>query len=286
MDMPMIRPILTALPGGVIRFLALVAFGLTGNTVGLHADPLFERVLIPLHIANVAGASGTSWSTELVARNEGEAPTLILSQVCLHDCTCGFEQCLFIAPTPPGGLARWIGGPEDFAASFPGLFAHIEKATAANVAFSLRLYEETLAATEFGTEVPVVRERDFLRTTSFLVNVPLTASARVHLRLYGLESPSGEAVVRVRVYPESALTPVYDRLLTIPAAPFEGRIPEPGDHNAIIPGYLILSLTSELSGVTGPVRVRVDPLTPELRYWLMGSVTSNTTHNVTLFTPQ
>jgi hypothetical protein len=239
-----------------------------------------------LHIRGVAGAAGTRWSTELVARNEGPQPAWILNQVCLRDCTCGGEQCLIIRPTEPGQSSPWIGGPQDFAATFPGLFAHVEKSRAHEVAFSLRLFEESRAATEFGIEVPVVREREFLQTTAWLVNIPLTATARVHLRLYGLESPSGEAVVRVRVYAGDAVDASYDRLVRITPAPFEGRIPAPGDHNAIIPGVATLYLTGDLAAIAGPVRVRVDPVTPDLRYWVMASITSNTTHDVTLATPQ
>jgi hypothetical protein len=48
----------------------------------------------------------------------------------------------------------------------------------------------------------------------------------------------------------------------------------------------MLDLTPLLDGTTETVRVRIDAMTEDLRYWPMISVTSNETQYVTLVTPQ
>lgn len=252
----------------------------------LAGEPIYERVLVPLHIKDVPGAFGTIWSTELTVRNEGAEEALIFRQVCWYECRCGTSDCVLYAPTPPHSIARFVRGADDFDFAFPGAFVHVEKARAADVAFHLRLYEESRRSTEFGIEVPVVRERDFLTGTTWLVNIPTVTTSRVHLRVYGLESPSGTAEVRLRIYADDAVEPRYEQTLTITPAPFEGRIPAPGDHDAIVPGIVVLPLSPDMTGDAKTIRVSVEPLTPGLSYWLMASITSNVTQNVTLVTPQ
>jgi hypothetical protein len=250
------------------------------------ADPIYERVLIPLQIKDVPGAFGTLWSTELVVRNEGEVPALIFDQVCWYECHCGTSHCIFYRATAPHERAKFVGGAGDLDFVFPGTFVHVEKTRAADVFFSLRLYEESRRATEFGVEVPVVRERDFLTSRTWLVNVPTVTTSRVHLRVYGLESPSGEGVVRIRIYSGDALDARYDQLLPLRPSHLSRRIPAPGDHNEVVPGIGVLYLSPEITGDATTVRLSIEPVTPELRFWAMASITSNTTQNVTLVTPQ
>lgn len=250
-------------------------------------DRAYERILLPLILQDVPGAFGTRWSTEVVVRNEGEVEAAVFRQLCAYRCECGGNTCLIFRPTPPhSAVPSTYLGPGDDSGRFPTVMMNISRPEAEDVYFSLRLYEESLRMTEFGIEVPVVREEEFLGRESWLINIPNVATSRVHLRLYGLESPSGEADIRLRIYHGDAVTPSIDRLVRITPWPGAERIPAPGDYDAIVPGYEVVYLTPEIAASAETVRVRIDPVTPELRYWAMASITSNATQNVTLVTPQ
>jgi hypothetical protein len=270
-----------------MRFIVLLLGTIVATDAAAQASD-YTRVFIPLRLVELPGAFGTRWSTDLAIWNQSDRPAAVFSQLCIWTCQCGPQAgCVPRIEVLPGRQypEELVSG-NDEAGFVPGLFIHVESAVADRVAFNLRLFEESQRDTEFGIEVPVVRERDFLTLETWLVNIPVGDSSRAHLRIYGLESPSGTAVVRVRIYPDDADGPSYDETVVIPVADFELTIPKPGDFNAIVPGYLAMLLTDEMTADADVVRIAIEPVTAELRFWAMASVTSNTTQNVTLVTPQ
>jgi hypothetical protein len=160
---------------------------------------------------------------------------------------------------------------------------YVEKESAAKVFPSLRLVETTFG-TSLGVEIPVVRERELFTSELWLPDVPMTSSARTHLRVYGVESPSGAAVLRVRVYQGAGQDVVFDRTVSLGT----DETPTPGDYDVDAPSFGFLDLNSGVAApdVDGSVRVRVESLTPGLKFWAMASVTHNATQQVTIISPQ
>lgn len=248
----------------------------------------YERILLPLVLppGGVPGAFGSLWKTAVTIRNEGEREVAIFGRLCLYLCECGGNNCLLYRPVPPGGAFNplLLNLNDDFGI-VPGALFYVDRASSDSVAVNLRLYEESRASTEFGVEIPVIREEEALTKRAWLVAMPLPADSRAHVRLYALESPTEDARVRVRIYPAEAAEPSWDQVVTL-APPWFGAMPGPGDADAPVPGYAVIALSSAMGNGATSVRVSVEPVTPGLKFWMMGSVTSNITQNVTLVTPQ
>lgn len=251
----------------------------------------FEHYLIPLFLPAAspqAGAYGSAWETDLSIRNEGDEPAVIFQNACLYECRPPIPTTGCEAGEPTAAHAAFTGrlDPNDNVGRIPAIFLHVEKDRDDQVAIELRLVERSRGVVESGVEIPVVRERDFRDTSTWLVNVPNQPASRAHLRVYFLSSPSMQGQVRVRIYPGDADTATSDEILTGIPADDAGGVPLPGEMCAGAPSYAILYLSDRMTDLPSTVRVRIDPITPELRFWPMISITSNESQYVTLVTAQ
>jgi hypothetical protein len=68
-----------------------------------------------------------------------------------------------------------------------GFLYYLQKGAAEDVGFSLHISDLSRSSQNVGTEVGVVRERDF-RTTVDILNVPIDGRSRATLRLYGTDA--------------------------------------------------------------------------------------------------
>lgn len=149
-------------------------------------DPsIFERILIPL-LFNTKGTNGSDWRTELAALNPN--PWTIQSY---NDLGTIVSPCLE-GPCGerlgPGEYLKLDGG--NFSA---GHVLLVPRNDANDVAFSLRVRDVSRVAEGFGTELPVVRERDLFRNqTISLLDVPVDPRYRAKLRVYGLDPFPGD----------------------------------------------------------------------------------------------
>jgi len=146
--------------------------------------------------------------------------------------------------------------------------------------FESRIQDISRQAQTWGTEIRVVREREFTTQPVLLVNVPMDGRFRLMLRVYDIDGRA-DAVVRVEVFPFGS-SPVGQVDLAL--APPSGR------HPRYKPSYVQYE---DLRGLIPPgfnpgavVGVRITPLTPGLRIWAFISVTNNETQHVTTVTPQ
>jgi hypothetical protein len=250
----------------------------------------WERLLLPVHpLSARAGAFGTSWVTEFSAFNGGTQPVEIFQTRCRQDCSCVITTiCIPEAAVNPGSFFTGLTGSEDVSSyPNPGAFLYVERTRVDDLALNLRLFDAGHPKVSFGTEIPIVREREIRTGKIVFVNVPVEPGYRQQLRIYGISSPSGGGDVRVRIYRQDEATPLVERLLQI--VPSENRAKLP-DENAFprFPGYAeIMSLAAILPALEpARVRVEIEPVTLGLRYWALVSVTSNETQEVTLITPQ
>lgn len=249
----------------------------------------WEQLLLPVHpFRERAGAFGTLWATELTVFNAGTSPAEMFQVQCQQDCSCTITTiCIPETPVAPGEFFGGFTGSDDVSSyPNPAAFLYVEKAKVDDVAINLRLFDAARGETSFGTEIPVVRESEFRTGKTVLVNVPTRADFRQQLRIFGISSPSGGGDVNVRIFSGGDTVPLAQTILRI--APAENRDTLPGaDAFPRFPGYAeIMSLNALVPATTDRFRVEVEPLTPGLRYWAFISVTSNTTQQVTLITPQ
>jgi hypothetical protein len=238
-----------------------------------HPDD-FERVLLPVLTGPTAGAHGSLWTTEVWVHNSGEVPVPMLYQECwVSACALYFHVPPSTTQRPPIGTL----GPDER----PGMLLWIPKEHSSAISFSLRAQDLSRQSQTWGTEIPVVREAEFLTSTAQLLNVPITDEFRQTLRIYEVESRSHAEFI-VRVYEQESNLLLGERtLLTRGFGDPDWGIPRrPGSV-----GAGLLDLFALPQSVTR-VRVEVTPVTTGIRFWAFISVTNNETQHVTTITPQ
>lgn len=158
------------------------AFTYEGN-----ADEAFHRILLPLFLPPIPGAFGSEFHTQLRLANTSPAETTFVF---------GLQPpCVVSACLPPDNYkfpyaiegGKSIGPSEVEYTGDPGRFLYIAK-TAPDVFANLRVFDASRSAFNFGTEVPVVREQQFIRGPIKLLGVPLDPRFRNTLRVYAVEA--------------------------------------------------------------------------------------------------
>lgn len=254
---------------------ALVTLALTSILpTGMAAD--LTRLLIPIAVDGQNGANGSRWKTSSYVYNSASVPVLFTQG---DPDSCGIpEGCIDTSRIPPGR-----GGPSNHLIGRPGAIVFVDRANADRLHFTTRIFDANRTEADFGTEIPVVREADLHTTTLVLPHVAVLPNFRVLLRIYDpfvIPVP----LVRVRVVGETSHTVYLDemRLIDARGVPFvpESRTWPRFGGSAEIPLTPLVPLDGEY------VRVEIEPLSPDLRFWAFVSITSNVTNHVTLVTPQ
>ena len=242
----------------------------------------YERVLVPIAIQTpIPGAHGSQWAAELVVRNES-------------------DEALVISPTPYAGTIATFApyAPHStFGYGFDrssngGEFLYIGSPGIGKVTFNLRIHDISRDASTFGTTIPVVREKNVYTSTLQLINIPASGDFRSALRIYDFDSNTKvPRVVRLRIYDmcgtgpidrDCSNTPLVDTTLPLPNGG-EASYTNP-DH----PGFAMIGdLAAAFPQLAGQSRIRIDldPVTPDLRFWAFVSTTHNETQQVTAVTP-
>jgi hypothetical protein len=250
-----------------MRAIALV-FALCISSVAF-AD---ELVLVPIWYDG-AGDAGSYWTTHLSVYNatrnyiqpleRGALPC----QWLLTPCPRGFWGNTMIVYQATHAI------PGGFLMSVPG---------DGELHYTLRTFERNAWREDLGTDVPVVRERDFRRGPIQIMNIPAADPNvfRYMLRVYAIGAPLPP---RVRVNgwitmadgtPDLILT--RDVVLT-PAMRGLG-------HFYFEDGTFVRDLVT-IAGGMGKLRVELEPLVPNVRWWGMVSSTNNRSSDVTVVTP-
>jgi hypothetical protein len=257
---------------------ALVAFAEEGA----------ERVLLPIALDShdeIPGAHGSLWRAELVARNIGEQPVWV--ERIWYDCSglpCGRGwvvlpgETMIVSPRGRDTSILTVGGGGDYSET---------PTKAEDLVFSLRVRDVSRQAETWGTEVPVVRERDLFARDLFLPNVPVTDGFRNMLRIYHMQS--GDAEVLVRIYRIVGLRhPAFSYQLQPDVLLGEHLIRLVGGPEGFdVPGYAEIADLGMIAplGDAERIVIEIQPVTPDLRYWAFVSVTNNATQHVTTVTP-
>jgi len=249
------------------------------------AAPVFERILLPVAVrAPINGAFGSVWTTTITILNAADRPVDIRG----YDWApagCGIPECGGPPPTPSGVTFF----PKPLPSPLPGSLLYVDSTAAADVHVGLRLQDLSRQSETWGTEVPVVREKDMYVTTFELLDVPLTDGFRQILRLYNVNAV-GTPVAHARVRFYRVDPAVYS--LTDPFGPRPPADPLLLEETVTFAvnnglGYAEIPNIAAMSSLMGSSRVRIEiiPVEPNVLLWGFVSVTNNATQHATLITP-
>ena len=223
---------------------------------------VYEPILFPV-LHSTDGAFGSRWLSEAIVSNP--APWTVYADYTMSGLGPCVEDC--DPPIAPKSFQRFYNG-------YPrGTVFYAPRSEAAPLAMSLRIRDASGAEHGYGTEIPVVRERDFFHGSDIrLLDVPLDPRYRVKLRIYAVEpglAPELNGFVRIR----TGEAPVH--------LPFTLTQKQSGHSNE--PYYAEVDLPQ---GATGE-RVNVEIVMPlDATGWAFASVTNNETQQVTIVAPQ
>lgn len=229
--------------------------------VGARDAAFFEPVLFPVMVQG-PGAFGSRWSTEVVLRNDNDY-TFPVNSI--------FDVLLFSIPDrrPP---AHFTSGTSTTRAP-NGYLLYVPRQASPRIFFGTLVRDLSRQAEALGTEIPVVREKDFFDRSFTLLNVPTDARYRVALRLYRIDDRS---TLRIRIHQMfSEDSPLVDDDIALSPA---------GTHRVAYIGDLIAAYP-QLAG-KGALRIDVDTSVPSRASWAFVSVTNNETQHVTVISPQ
>ena len=231
----------------------------------------FERVLLPIILnSEVPGAFGSRWTSDLLVRNDNDEPVIVTPSLspCPIECATG-------AVSPHVSLRPAVS----LRFPYPGAFLFVSRPGNARVSFNLRVLDVSRQALTWGTEIPVVREKDVRTDAITLLNVPTDSRFHTMLRVYDFDGAADDQV-RLRIYAANDQTAFADSIVTLRSP---SGLPEP------IPGYAqIGNLTDTYPQLVSADRLRIEitPVTQGVRFWAFVSVTNNDTQHVTTITPQ
>jgi hypothetical protein len=161
----------------------------------------------------------------------------------------------------------------------PGMLVFLLRETAANAIMNLRIRDVSREALTWGTELPVVREKEFHTGSITLTEVPTDGRFRAALRVYGVDDVPNQSF-HIQIYDETTGALLVDD--TRPARyAVEGSPQYPGTVE-------VTSLTATYPQVLSAERLRIDvsPTDAARRFWAFVSITNNATQHVTTVTPQ
>jgi hypothetical protein len=265
-----------------IRYVVILLFFFAGALAPSGQEIETETFLVPISLHRgdgpIPGAFGSLWTSTLFFRNETAGDVMVSP----HYWDCGRGTCNFL-PIRPGTTVEL---------ELLGRLITVEKPSEGAVFFNLRVRDISRQSQTWGTEIPVVSQRDFLEVSTTLLGVPATSEFRHTLRLYEVSGTLMPVTfVRVRVFgtdPKIHLVPppsASDVFLGEAVVPIH---PAPAGSFRFRPGYSEIHDLGEIASLEGwdLVTVQIEPVTEGLQYWTFISVTNNETQHVTTITPQ
>ena len=169
-----------------------------------------------------------------------------------------------------------------------GLIYYPRKSLVDQLAFGSRVFDLSRSLENRGTEIPVVRERDFRTDHITLVDVPLDPHYRVTLRVYDPDQHD-RAQVRMSILDPTSTAVIGERVINL-SYPIQTILPDP------FPIRPAFASVGDLQSIVRPMipadvsldrfHVRLTPITLGIRIWGFASITNNDTQMVTTVTPQ
>ena len=236
-------------------------------TAILLAAPLLaqnERILLPVFTEPVDGAFGSKFYTSAIVANTGDTVLTLLGLTfdCGIQSFCHGPDELTMEP------GRVFRSGELIFNGTPGRFVLVPKNDLPRLSMNLRVQDNSREELNFGTEMPIVRESEFV--TGRIV-FPMVHVAYQYFRN------------TLRIYAERPV----DVLVTVGEQP-PVRIALTGATDLFDPAYGVFTDFPHVLGKQIPVIVEVDPsgLTTPVPIWAFITVTNNQTQVITTITPR
>jgi len=262
---------------GISTFLSILGALVLIDGGSAQQLPEAERFLLPIAIPeSVRGAFGSEFVTELTIFNASTS-TLFLAGVEYPNCqlvgcglpTLGAGNTLY---TRPGSYANAVG-----------ILRVAPAAAADSVIVQLRVQDVSRQLSTWGTEIPVIRERDTFRGSIHLLDVPAEGNFRTMLRIYDL-APSASHSVNIRISDVTAAGR-HDPYAT--GQLIHERTVLLSEQSNQQFGYAMLAIDPVVGLRPGRrLRVSIVPNTSDVKLWAFVSVTHNETQHITTITPR
>jgi hypothetical protein len=259
----------------------------SGFTYGNAPDPqpAYEKVLFPVFFFG-PGAHGSQWATRISVYNAGQStvstlnPVFFGNPICPAGCGCGPETQ--IGPGRTGEVCGQFADPA-------GLIFYAPTVAALDLHYHSVAFDTSRATENAGTEMPVVREREFRRDEIVLPSLPLDEKFRLGLRIYDPDQRHG-AQVRVQVLAADSNTVYGERTFTL-NYPIQTILPDPFPNR---PAYVNIgnlhTIVREILGSSAATvsrfHIKITPVTPGIRFWGFATITNNETQLITTVSPQ
>ena len=248
-------------------------------------DDTYERFLIPVFVGQTPGTNGSLFSTSLIAWSKS---TTEMVRIWGLDEDCGvpvicpppdYSQPILVKPY--GSEGTYFRGPAIIPNGNPGRFIYVPDAEANLFAMTLRAFDESRRAGNYGTQLPIVRESDFTQERIVLPDVPMNPPFRNTLRIYSTDATT------VNVWfegPEIIGSPTI-----IPPAGVEVELR--AGLNEFDPAYAQFTKFERYPYnlavvVESPHCPRCTPPLIGPKIWAFITVTNNDTQHITTITPQ
>jgi hypothetical protein len=167
-----------------------------------------------------------------------------------------------------------------------GILFTVPSADADQIVFRLNVSASPRNPLYEGTDLPVVRERDFRRSKITLPAVnfsPGIRPSRARLRVYDPDAHPG-ATVRVTLREWNDLRQsLYSATQLFLLDPTDVEVAPggiPPSASTPVPSYAEIDLQAVFPSAQGLVNVEVEPVTPDLRFWAFVTVTDNATPTI------
>lgn len=255
-----------------------------GFTYITDPNPEFEKVLLPVLFFG-PGAHGSRWATQVSVYNAGQNTVVTANEefmgnpVCLAPCGCG--PVSEISPGQTAGICGHFADPA-------GLIVYAPKSEATDLNYHARAYDTSRSTANAGTEIPVVREREFRTDAIHLLDLPLDEHFRLGLRVFNPDQQDG-AEVKMEVLDPSSTAILGERTITL-SYPIRNIVPDPYPNR---PAYANLGdldkIVRDILGSASLIQqfhLRITPVTPDIRIWAFATITNNETQLITTVSPQ
>lgn len=224
---------------------------------------IFERILVPVFY-NGPGVNGSSWATEVAVQNANSYAVEFYR---------GPDQ----VPSIAAGATSRLG----FEAAPGGIFMIVPRGSGAGLRANAMIRDVSRPMQAWGTELPIVRERDFVSDLT-LLNVPAYPGYRTMLRIYSSESLP--AFGQVTMFSMDDGRTLGQRAFTLESVqPCTSIETCTSNRPASI---AIPDITDKLPVVNAGERVGIRVQSFDARVWAFATITNNETQHVAIVSPQ
>jgi hypothetical protein len=227
-----------------------------------------ERILIPaVALRPIPGALGSQWITEISGRYLGSETLDLFMPVCPVIVPCVYDTVAPGEAFDGSRLPTWR--------SAHGTVLTLWDTQSSDTIISARVRDLSRGLLTWGTELPIVRERQVTGTQITLLNVPHSEHFRMTLRIY--DFVRDDNVFIIRAFPLDGDTPLKE--IRVPAS---FLLDDDGEHQGVY-----VAVVSDLQlpeGAPDRLRLTIDTEIAS-QFWAFISVINNDTQHMTVISP-